>query len=100
MGSRMGGRGSSDGSRSIVSRQIRHRRFCRRSQLQNSRSQRRHVTYPAYGLSFGALRWGPFRFIDVLGQAQPVVLELSGRPRAQARWRVTVLYAPRLRRRQ
>jgi len=51
---------SSDGSWSIVSRQLRPRRFCRRSQLQNSWSQRRHVVNAAYGPSFGALRWGPF----------------------------------------
>jgi len=61
VGRRKGGRGSSDGSRSIVSRQLRHRRFCRRSEIQNSWSQRRHVAGPAYGPSFGTLRWGPFR---------------------------------------
>jgi hypothetical protein len=43
------------------SRQRGHRRFCRRSQLQNAWSQRRHAAYPACGLSFGARRWGPFR---------------------------------------
>jgi hypothetical protein len=47
-----------------------HRRFWRRSQFQNSWSQRRQVVGPAYGLCFGALCWGLFRFIDVLSQAQ------------------------------
>jgi hypothetical protein len=44
--------------------------LCRRSQLWNSRLQRKHVVGPAYGLCFGALRWGPlsgpFRIITIL----------------------------------
>ena len=45
-----GGKGradSSDGSRSSACRHGWHSRFCRRSQLWNSRSQRKHVVGPA-----------------------------------------------------
>jgi hypothetical protein len=61
---------SSDGCSLIASWQLGQRRFCRRSQLWNSRSQRRHATGPAYRPCFGALRWGPFRFMDVLSGAR------------------------------
>jgi hypothetical protein len=63
-----------------------HSRFCRRSQLQNSWSQRRQVVNAAYGPSFGALRWGPFRgpfrLMAVFHQAQSLSrVCVPGRPR-------------------
>jgi hypothetical protein len=50
--------GSSDGCSAIASRQLGHRRFCRRSQLSNALSQRRQMVGPAYELGFGG---GPRR---------------------------------------
>lgn len=60
--------GSSDGRASMASRQLGQRRFCRRSQLSNTSSQRRQVVGPAYAVGFGGfcLRRGGIRRMAVL----------------------------------
>src|SRR5687767_9417944 len=48
--------GSSDGCTAIACRQALERRFCRRSQLSNTRSHRRPVVSPGYGLGWWVVR--------------------------------------------
>ena len=60
--------GSMDGCSAIACRQEGHRRFCRRSQLWNTASQRRQVVGPAYDVSFVGftLRRGSSRLMVIL----------------------------------
>jgi hypothetical protein len=60
--------GSSDGRSAIACRQASQRRFCRRSQLWNTASQRRQVVGPAYDVSFVGftLRRGGCRLMVIL----------------------------------
>jgi hypothetical protein len=89
VGGRKGRCGSSDGSLSIVSRHLRHRRFCRRSQRSNVFSQRRQVVGPAYGLGFEGfgLRNPGFCPIDSLSDEWLIGLKSRDHPSTMAPYR-------------
>ena len=89
VGGRKGTCDSCDGSRSIASRQLGHKRFCRRSQLSNVFSQRRQVVGPAYGLGvkgFG-LRNPGFCPIDSLSNEWLIGLQSRDHPSTMAPYR-------------